>query len=76
VDKTAGFVARNGAEFEHRIKQNEVNNPKFNFLNPGDPYHAYYQHRVVQIRYCCSLLRIRNVLSRIRNTTFVIISAT
>ncbi len=51
VDKTAGFVARNGAEFEHRIKQNEVNNPKFNFLNPGDPYHAYYQHKVVQIRW-------------------------
>ncbi|XP_023330282.1 splicing factor 3A subunit 1-like isoform X2 [Eurytemora carolleeae] len=50
VDKTAGFVARNGQEFEHRIKQNEVNNPKFNFLNPGDPYHAYYQHKVVQIR--------------------------
>jgi len=50
VDKTAGFVARNGQEFEHRIKQNEVNNPKFNFLNPGDPYHAYYQHRVTQIR--------------------------
>jgi len=50
VDKTAGFVARNGQEFEHRIKQNEVNNPKFNFLNPGDPYHTYYQHRVVQIR--------------------------
>jgi len=50
VDKTAGFVARNGQEFEHRIKQNEINNPKFNFLNPGDPYHAYYQHKVVQIR--------------------------
>lgn len=41
---------RNGHEFEQRIKQNEVNNPKFNFLNPGDPYHAYYQHRVVEIR--------------------------
>jgi splicing factor 3A subunit 1 len=50
VDKTAGFVARNGPEFEQRIKQNEVNNPKFNFLNPGDPYHAYYQHRVKEIR--------------------------
>eukprot|EP00088_Acartia_fossae_P052399 TRINITY_DN5917_c0_g1_i4.p1 TRINITY_DN5917_c0_g1~~TRINITY_DN5917_c0_g1_i4.p1 ORF type:complete len:773 (-),score=302.98 TRINITY_DN5917_c0_g1_i4:60-2378(-) len=50
VDKTAGFVARNGQEFEQRIKQNEVNNPKFNFLNSGDPYHAYYQHRVTQIR--------------------------
>ena len=50
VDKTAGFVARNGPEFEQRIKQNEVNNPKFNFLSPGDPYHAYYEHRVEQIR--------------------------
>lgn len=50
VDKTAAFVARNGLEFEQRIKQNEVNNPKFNFLSPGDPYHAYYQHRVTEIR--------------------------
>ena len=50
VDKTASFVARNGPEFEQRIKQNELNNPKFTFLNSGDPYHAYYQHRVVEIR--------------------------
>ena len=50
VDKTASFVARNGPEFEQRIKQNEINNPKFNFLNNGDPYHAYYQHRVIELR--------------------------
>lgn len=50
VDKTASFVARNGPEFESRIRQNELNNPKFNFLNSGDPYHAYYQHRVEEIR--------------------------
>uniref|UniRef100_A0A8C3G7T3 Splicing factor 3a, subunit 1 n=1 Tax=Cyclopterus lumpus TaxID=8103 RepID=A0A8C3G7T3_CYCLU len=46
VDKTASFVARNGPEFEARIRQNEINNPKFNFLNPNDPYHAYYRHKV------------------------------
>ncbi|KAA0188897.1 hypothetical protein FBUS_11640 [Fasciolopsis buskii] len=46
VDKTASFVARNGPDFESRIRQNEINNPKFNFLNPPDPYHAYYQHKV------------------------------
>ncbi|XP_033638833.1 splicing factor 3A subunit 1-like isoform X2 [Asterias rubens] len=46
VDKTAGFVARNGPEFEHRIRQNEINNAKFNFLNHGDPYHAYFRHKV------------------------------
>ena len=39
-------MARNGPEFETRIRQNELNNPKFNFLNPNDPYHAYYQYKV------------------------------
>lgn len=46
VDKTAIFVARNGQEFEAKISQNEVKNPKFNFLNPSDPYHNYYRHKV------------------------------
>ncbi|XP_049842965.1 splicing factor 3A subunit 1 isoform X2 [Schistocerca gregaria] len=50
VDKTASFVARNGPEFEARIRQNEIGNPKFNFLNFGDPYHAYYQHKVKDFR--------------------------
>ncbi|GLJ36513.1 hypothetical protein SUGI_0733490 [Cryptomeria japonica] len=50
VDKTAQFVARNGPEFEKRILANEKNNSKFNFLNPSDPYHAYYQHRVSEFR--------------------------
>jgi len=50
VDKTASFVARNGSEFEARIRQNELGNPKFNFLNGGDPYHAYYRHKVNEFR--------------------------
>lgn len=25
-------------------------NPKFNFLNTGDPYHAYYQHKVKEFK--------------------------
>ncbi|XP_068594958.1 splicing factor 3A subunit 1 isoform X1 [Brachionichthys hirsutus] len=50
VDKTASFVARNGPEFEARIRQNEINNPKFNFLNPTDPYHAYYRHKVTEFK--------------------------
>ncbi|CAB4020848.1 splicing factor 3A subunit 1, partial [Paramuricea clavata] len=50
VDKTASFVARNGPEFQTRIRQNEQNNPKFNFLNTGDPYHAYYQHKVKEFK--------------------------
>lgn len=50
VDKTASFVARNGPEFEARIRQNELGNPKFNFLSSGDPYHAYYRHKVNEFR--------------------------
>ncbi|XP_055868516.1 splicing factor 3A subunit 1-like [Biomphalaria glabrata] len=50
VDKTASFVARNGPEFENRIRQNEVNNPKFNFLQPTDAYHGYYQYKVSEFK--------------------------
>lgn len=43
-------MARNGPEFESRIRQNELGNAKFNFLNFGDPYHAYYQHKVKEFK--------------------------
>jgi hypothetical protein len=46
VDKTAIFVARNGPSFESKVKEAEANNSKFNFLNPHDPYNAYYLHKV------------------------------
>lgn len=39
-------MARNGPEFESRIKVNEASNPKFNFLNFVDPYHPYYLHKI------------------------------
>lgn len=42
-----------GPEFEKRILVNEKNNAKFNFLNPTDPYHAYYQMRVRAARNLC-----------------------
>lgn len=50
MDKTADFVARNGIKFEERIRENEKSNPKFSFLQPTDPYHAYYQHRIKEIQ--------------------------
>lgn len=43
IDKTAEFVAtRGGLELEEKIREKELYNPKFAFLNLGDPYHAYY----------------------------------
>jgi splicing factor 3A subunit 1 len=29
---------------------NEASNVKFNFLKPGDPYNAYYQHKIAEIK--------------------------
>lgn len=46
VDKTATFVARNGPDFERKILATNRGNAKFNFLNPTDPYHAYYRFKI------------------------------
>jgi splicing factor 3A subunit 1 len=40
------FVARNGIEFENKIKEREATNTRFNFLAPLDPYHAYYRAKI------------------------------
>ncbi|VDM37634.1 unnamed protein product [Toxocara canis] len=50
VDKTAAFVARNGIDFENKIREKEASNPRFSFLSATDPYNAYYQHKVVEFR--------------------------
>eukprot|EP01121_Diplochlamys_sp_Union-15-3_P022121 TRINITY_DN9320_c0_g1_i1.p1 TRINITY_DN9320_c0_g1~~TRINITY_DN9320_c0_g1_i1.p1 ORF type:complete len:683 (-),score=164.86 TRINITY_DN9320_c0_g1_i1:23-2071(-) len=50
IDKTAEFVARNGANFEAKIKKHEVDNPRFAFLKVGNPHYAYYQQKVRDIR--------------------------
>ncbi|KAH6572930.1 hypothetical protein BASA60_006342 [Batrachochytrium salamandrivorans] len=50
VDRTADFVARNGPQFEERIKAKEQQNTKFSFMIPTDPYHGYYLHRISEAR--------------------------
>ena len=50
VEKTAGYVARNGPVFEDRIRDKEQHNPKFSFLNPNDAYAAFYQWRLNEVR--------------------------
>ncbi|KAJ5463501.1 hypothetical protein N7475_008445 [Penicillium sp. IBT 31633x] len=49
VEKSAGFVVRNGPNFEERVRQKEKNNYKFSFLTPGDPYWPYYEWRRSEI---------------------------
>jgi splicing factor 3A subunit 1 len=50
VDKTAGFVAKHGEHMEAKIMDKEAGNSKFGFLKQEDPYHAYYRHKVQEIR--------------------------
>jgi splicing factor 3A subunit 1 len=50
VEKTAGYVARNGPVFEDRIRDKELQNPKFSFLSPNDAYAPFYQWRLSEIR--------------------------
>lgn len=51
IDRTALFVARsaNPIQFEDKIREGQRSDPKFSFLNPVDPYHAYYRHRMTKI---------------------------
>lgn len=44
IDKTALYVAKNGAEFEHKLM--EKKSQTFNFLNTDNEYYAYYKKKV------------------------------
>lgn len=46
VEKTVGYVVRNGPSFEARIQQKEESNAKFSFLHFDDPYRQYYEWRL------------------------------
>ncbi|KAF8930096.1 Pre-mRNA splicing factor PRP21 like protein-domain-containing protein [Dissophora ornata] len=52
ADKTAALLAGSdtGALLEERLRQSEKNNAKFCFLNPTDPYHAYYAFKVKEAK--------------------------
>ncbi|GAA5908748.1 hypothetical protein JCM6882_008195 [Rhodosporidiobolus microsporus] len=48
VDKTAAFIAKsaNTSMLEEKMRAREQTDSRFAFLNPADPYHAYYQDRL------------------------------
>ncbi|KDR73452.1 hypothetical protein GALMADRAFT_227902 [Galerina marginata CBS 339.88] len=51
IDRTALYVARsaNPPQFEERVREGQRSDPKFSFLNPADPYHAYYRHKMDKV---------------------------
>ncbi|PHH84661.1 hypothetical protein CDD83_1586 [Cordyceps sp. RAO-2017] len=50
LEKTAGYVVRNGIVFEDRVRDKESTNPKFSFVNPSDAYYPFYQWRLSEIK--------------------------
>ena len=50
VEKTAGYVARNGPAFEDRIREKERHNPKFSFLSSNDAYYPFYAWRLEEVK--------------------------
>lgn len=51
IDRTATFVANssNPAQLEDKIREGQRSDPKFSFLNPADPYHAYYRDKMTRV---------------------------
>jgi len=49
IEKTAGYVARNGASFEDRLRHGESRD-KVTFLEPEDAYYDFYRWRVSEIK--------------------------
>ena len=48
AERTAMFVAKNGRAFESRILNSaKGKTPKFAFLQPTSPFHAYYEDRIM-----------------------------
>ena len=51
IDKTAGFVVKNGRAFETRIASSAQGNTlKFAFLAKTHPYHDYYEQTIVDLK--------------------------
>lgn len=53
IDKTAQFVAKNGDQFEQRIRVEQGDSgsgSKFAFLNPNNAYNAYYKLKLTELK--------------------------
>lgn len=50
IEKVAGYVVRNGVKFETSVQEKNAADPKFEFLQSGDPYRPFYDWRVAENR--------------------------
>lgn len=59
IEKLVQFVAKNGPNFEQKVKEKEGKNEKFGFLYPWSPHHTYYKYCLNKVHY----LKIPSLLS-------------
>lgn len=50
IEKTAGYIARNGAAFEAKVRESQGQQARMSFLLPTDEYHPYLRWRVEEIQ--------------------------
>jgi len=50
VEKTAGYIARNGFAFEGRLRDTAKDKPALQFIFPDNPYNPYYLWRLEEIK--------------------------
>lgn len=50
MDKTVELIAKDGVESEAKIRKKEAGNPKYSFMNAGDPHFEYYQQKIKDLR--------------------------
>jgi hypothetical protein len=50
IDRLAAYVAESGPAFADGVRRTRGNDPKFAFLTPTHPHHAYYTDRVLQLK--------------------------
>ncbi len=50
IEKTAEFIASQGAQMEILMRAKEADNLKFQFLNPDNPYHVIYKQVLAKKR--------------------------
>jgi splicing factor 3A subunit 1 len=49
IDKAAANLATKGPELENHIREANKDG-RFNFLNPSDPYYAYYRFKYQEVK--------------------------
>lgn len=49
IDKAAANLATKGPELENHIREANKDG-RFNFLNPNDPYYAYYRFKYQEVK--------------------------